>query len=265
MKKDTSFLPSATKLRRLCFYKRVSVNGGGGVPEQVSPLGPGTPPWTRYTPLGPGTSPGTRYIPRDQVHPWDQVHPPGPGTPQDQVHPLGPGTPPGTRYPLDQVHPLGPGTPPGTRYPPWTRYTPRTRYIPPGPGTPPWDQVHPPGPGTPPPRYGHCCGRYASYWNAFLCKIPKCLCAIRFNTWTAEGPWEAICWWEKIFVVADFVIFLWKQHAFEAFGVVISRISITLSIKHFKRWKVFPLRLVWLHPLAAHCLPVFPLLCFLAL
>ena len=65
---------------------------GGGVPGQV-------PLW-------------------DQVHPHDQVHPLGPGTPSpwDQV-------PPGTRYPL----PLGPGTPPGTRYinPPQTRYIPR--------------------------------------------------------------------------------------------------------------------------------------------
>ena len=42
-------------------------------------------------------------------------------------------TPPGRR------HPLGADTPP-----------PRSRH-------------HPP-----PPRYGHCCGRYASYWNAFL-------------------------------------------------------------------------------------------------
>ena len=100
------FLPSATKLRRLCFYKRVSVHRG----EYL----------TRYTPR-------TRYTP-----PWDQVHP------------------------LDQVHP------PGTRYPP-------TRY-PLGPGTHPPDQVHPSRPGIP-PRYGHCCGRYASYWNAFLLSV----------------------------------------------------------------------------------------------
>ena len=34
---------------------------------------------------------------------------------------------------------------------------------------PPRDQVHPLGPGTPlPPGDGYCCGRYASYWNAFL-------------------------------------------------------------------------------------------------
>ena len=29
--------------------------------------------------------------------------------------------------------------------------------------TPPTQEQTPP-----PPRYGHCCGRYASYWNAFL-------------------------------------------------------------------------------------------------
>ena len=58
---------------------------------------------------------------------------------------------PGTP-PWEQVHPLGPGTPPRTRYtPPGTRYTPPgTRYTPLGPGTSPWDQVHPPEPGTPP-------------------------------------------------------------------------------------------------------------------
>ena len=70
--------------------------------------------------------------------------PPRPGTPWDQVHPPGQVHPPRTRYtPPDQVHPPRPGTPgPGTALP-------RTRY-------------------TPRPRYGHCCGRYASYWNAFL-------------------------------------------------------------------------------------------------
>ena len=66
--------------------------------------------------------------------------------------PPGPGTPPGTRY-----IPLGPGTRSGPGTPPGTRYTPQ-------------DQVHPLGPGIAPslPRYGHCCARYASYWNAFL-------------------------------------------------------------------------------------------------
>ena len=62
----------------------------------------------------------------------------------------GPGTPPGTRSPLRQVHTPGTRyTPPDQVHPPWTRYTPT-----PGPGTPPGD--------------GYCCGRYASYWNAFL-------------------------------------------------------------------------------------------------
>ena len=68
----------------------------GGVPDQVHPPGPGTPPGTRYTSLGPGTSPGTRYTPL------------GPGTP-----PPRPGTPPRTRYtPPRTRYPLGPATPP---------------------------------------------------------------------------------------------------------------------------------------------------------
>ena len=125
-----SLLPSATKLRRLCFYRRVSVHSGG-VPDQVHPPDRYTPPGTRYTPQA-GTPPraGT---PRTRYTPLDPGTPPGPGTPPDQVHPPDPGIPP-----PDQVHPSRAGTP-------QTRYT-------------------PPGPGTPPPRYGHCCGRYA-----FLC------------------------------------------------------------------------------------------------
>ena len=151
-----SFLPSATKLRRLCFYKRMSVHRG----EYLTRY----PPRIRYPPPGPGTLPGTRYTPRDQVppqDPLDQIHPPRTRyTPQDQVHPL------------DQVPPR-PGTS-QTRYTPGTRYTPQDQVHPPdqvnppGPGTPPSTR-YPPGPGTPPPpRYGFCCGRYASYWNAFL-------------------------------------------------------------------------------------------------
>ena len=66
---------------------------GGGAGEYLARY----LPWTRYTPLGPGTPPRTRYTPQDQVHPQ-------PGTPLDQVHPW-------TRY----TPPLGPGTPPGTR------------------------------------------------------------------------------------------------------------------------------------------------------
>ena len=66
----------------------------------------------------------------------DQVHPPGPGTPPwDQVHPLGPGTPPRTRYPPGiRYTPLGPRYPPLDQVPPGTRYThpPGTGYTPPG-------------------------------------------------------------------------------------------------------------------------------------
>ena len=51
--------------------------------------------------------------------------------------------------------------PPWDQVPPWTRYT-------------PWDQVHPRAGKPPrdqvPPADGYCCGRYASYWNAFLLK-----------------------------------------------------------------------------------------------
>ena len=133
---ENLLLPSATKLRRLCFYKRVSVHGGGEYLTRYTPLGPGAPP-------GPGTPPGTQYTPGTRYTPQDQVHPPGPGTP----HPPGPGTPP-----QDQA------CPPGTRH---TR-TPPGPGTPPRPGTPLDQVVHPP------PRYRHCCRRYAPYWNAFL-------------------------------------------------------------------------------------------------
>ena len=63
-------------LRRLCFYRCVSVHRG----EYLGRY----PPRTRCTPWAGN--------PRDQVHPlWDQVQPP----PQDQLHPP----------PRDQVHP----------------------------------------------------------------------------------------------------------------------------------------------------------------
>ena len=83
-------LPSATKLRRLCFYKCVSVHrGGGGVPEQVPPPGTRhTPPRTRHTTPGPDTHP-------DQVH-----HPPG-TTPPEQVPPRD------TATAADGTHPTG--------------------------------------------------------------------------------------------------------------------------------------------------------------
>ena len=96
--------------------------------------------------------------PRAGTPPWDQAHPPGPGTPPwqvppGQVHPLGRYTP--GRYTPGQIHPQ-------QVHPPRTRYTSRAGTLPLGPGTPP-RQVPPP-----PQADGCCCGRYASYWNAFL-------------------------------------------------------------------------------------------------
>ena len=61
------------------------------------------------------------------------------------------GTPPG------QVHPIHP--PPG-------RYT-------------PLGQVHPPPP--PRPADGYCCGRYASYWNAFFFYVMLLFCFTRYH------------------------------------------------------------------------------------
>ena len=116
-------LPSATKLRRLCFYRCVSVHRGGvhdqvHTPGQVHPLDqvhpPGryTTPWTRYTPRAgtppphwAGTQPPGRYIPLDQVHPpgryttpWTRYSPPGPGTPP---------APRDTATAADGTHPTG--------------------------------------------------------------------------------------------------------------------------------------------------------------
>ena len=83
LKVNTQFLlPSATKLRRLCFYTCLSVHGGKGA---------GTP--------GPGT-------PRDQVHPGTRYTSLGPGIPLDQV------PPPGTRYPPVETETVADGTHP---------------------------------------------------------------------------------------------------------------------------------------------------------
>ena len=81
-------LPSATKLRKLCFYRCLSVDRGGlpqcmlGYPLEQTPQEQHPPP-----------PPGTR-------------HPPRPGTPSDQA-PLEPGTP-RTRHPPSRPHPSRP-------------------------------------------------------------------------------------------------------------------------------------------------------------
>ena len=117
-------LPSATKLQRLCFYRRLSVHrGGGGV--CLSACWDTTPP--RADLLGADT-------------PLEQTPPPGADTPQ-------------SRQP--------PRADPPEQTPPRTKYTPGTKYT--------------------PPKYGHCCGRYASYWNAFLFRINMCVLKIIFD------------------------------------------------------------------------------------
>ena len=71
------FYRPQTKFAKVIFlHLSVShfVHRGGGVPGQV-------PPWIRYTPLGPGTPPGTRYKPprtRYTPRPGTSPHPPPP-------------------------------------------------------------------------------------------------------------------------------------------------------------------------------------------
>ena len=81
-------------------------------------------------------------------------------TPQSR-HPPGADPPPRNRQPSRSRHPagsrhtsLGADTPPPRADTPPEQTHPQEQ-------TPPWEQ-------TTPPRDGHCCGRYASYWNAFL-------------------------------------------------------------------------------------------------
>ena len=136
---------------------RLSTRGGG-----LSQCILGSPPGTRPSTPRAGT-------PQDQ-NPWrrsprDQT-PPEP-EPSGNRHPLA-SDPPETSTPRSR-HP--PGTrpfpeqaPPGHQTPslkqvPRSRHPPRTR--PPGAGSPP-------GTGHPSPTDGYGCGRYASYWNAFL-------------------------------------------------------------------------------------------------
>ena len=107
----TIFLPSATKLRRLCFYRRLSVHGGRGCLPQCMV---GYHPQSRHPPSRADTPP-------EQTPSWSR-HPRSRHPPPEQ-------TPPRADNPREQ-------TPPQSRHPP--------------------------------PRNSHCCGRYASYWNAFL-------------------------------------------------------------------------------------------------
>ena len=95
--------------------------------------------------------PGTRHFPWKQTPSWGQ-------TPTGSRHPLWKQTPPGSRHhPWEQTPPWD-QTPPDTR-PPW-------KQTPQGAGNSPPGGRQTPAP--PPLGDGHCCGWYASYWNAFL-------------------------------------------------------------------------------------------------
>ena len=102
----------------------------------------------------------------------------GGGLPQYMLgyHPPGPGTPPQRADPPRLGGPRG-QTPPRADHP-QTRHPPE-QTLPEQ--TPPRADTHPPRPDTlrsrqppradTPPADGYCCGRYASYWNAFLLKF----------------------------------------------------------------------------------------------
>ena len=142
------FLPSATKLRRLCFYRCVSVHGRGGGGVCLSAC------WD--------TTPQEQTLPLEQTPLWEQT-PPRADTPWSR-HSMRADT----QTPLEQ-------TPPGTDTSPWSRHppeqtppTPQSRHAPRSRHPP--QSRHPPRT-DPPPRYGHCCAQYASYWNAFLFKL----------------------------------------------------------------------------------------------
>ena len=117
-------LPSATKLRRLCFYRCLSVHRGRGV--CLSAWWDTHPP--EQTPLS--RHPQEQTPPRSR-HPREQ-------TPLDQ-------TPPEQTPPRADT-PLGADTSQSWHFP----------------------ELTPPPEADTPPRDGHCCGRYVSYWNAFL-------------------------------------------------------------------------------------------------
>ena len=82
---------------------------------------------------------------------------PGADTPQEQ-------TPPRSRHPQSR-HP--PQQTPLQSIHPHSRHPPHEQ-------TPSRNRHPPPGADTPPRRDGHCCGRYTSYWNAFLFLCCSC-------------------------------------------------------------------------------------------
>ena len=108
-------LPTATKLRRLCFYRHLSVHRGWGCLPQCMP-GNHPPPWA--------DTPQRRHPPRSRQPPdqTPQTRPP----PQSRHPPADPLT--GAATPLEQTPPLG-QTPPGVDTP-WSRQPPPLVTVP---------------------------------------------------------------------------------------------------------------------------------------
>ena len=120
-------LPSATKLRRLCFYWHLSVHGGGGVCLSAcwdtTPPGADTPQRRHppeQTPPGSRHAPRSRHTPQEQTPPWsrhthtphqEQTPPEQTPLPQEQTPPAPPQEqtplPPDTATAADGTHPTG--------------------------------------------------------------------------------------------------------------------------------------------------------------
>ena len=92
--------------------------------------------------------------------------------------------PPSGRPSREQTHLPVSRHPPGSRHP--LEHTP--------PEQTPQRSRHPPGADISPRRDGHCCGRYASYWNAFLLLFSLCDWGIRnklpSNLHELESAWH---------------------------------------------------------------------------
>ena len=108
------YLPSATKLRRLCFYRRLSVHGGGGGggvsasvhariphPQKQTPPPKQTPPQSRQPPKA--DTPQSRHPPEADTPP--RADTPRADNPQEQTPPPKADTPQRADIPPKSRHP----------------------------------------------------------------------------------------------------------------------------------------------------------------
>ena len=191
-----AYLPAATKLGQGNVLTGVcdSVHRGGGVclsacwdttpPGADTPLFSRHPPEADMVPLEQAPPLSRHAPPRADMPPWEQTPPQSRHTPPRADMPPRADIPLQSRHTSQSRHPLPEQTsPPPSRHaaleqthPPGSRHIPPRADMPPGLSTPPGTKY------TPPRREADSgirstSGRYASYWNAFLCvvKIPKIL------------------------------------------------------------------------------------------